>query len=368
MYLLNVQNFQPRLFLDEKARPPYAILSHTWNSDDEEVGFGDLRRYHQAVAQDEPSIVDSISSRLGFKKIERFCNVAKSHGLEWAWVDTCCIDKRSSAGLSEAINSMFKWYRDAERCCVFLQDVTGSYNDPSFRNSRWFSRGWTLQELIAPKLLYFYDQQWELIGMIHDSPLETTHDTPPETTHNDPPETMDGIPLETVDGISTLCEAVSSITSIPIAFLKGAPLADACVAKKMSWASKRQTTRPEDIAYSLLGIFDINMPLLYGEGHRAFIRLQEAIISNTQDHSILAWGTINESKSSWFHISSHIPPSSGLGALAASPADFEDCGDFEAADVDLFKTHSNLDFQVTPGGVKLGVNIYVSDKFAVLNF
>ncbi|KAI0447547.1 HET-domain-containing protein [Xylaria telfairii] len=263
MYLLNAHTLQLKLFLHEATRPQYAILSHTW-CEGEEVTFEDLQSYHNAVAEQHLSLSNAIASRPGFRKIQRCCDIAvNSRGLEWAWVDTCCIDKRSSAELSEAINSMYKWYCDAAECFAFLQDATGSENDASFRNSRWFTRGWTLQEFIAPKRLSFYNHEWKLIGKMH------------EDYH--------------------LCEAVSSITLIPVAFLKGAPLSDACVAKKMSWASRRQTTRPEDVAYSLLGIFGINMPLLYGEGQNAFIRLQEEIINKTQDPSILTWGTCGSS-------------------------------------------------------------------------
>ncbi|KAI1159530.1 heterokaryon incompatibility protein-domain-containing protein [Nemania serpens] len=314
MRLLNVHTLQLKSFLNEKTRPVYAILSHTWLPDAEEVGFDDLQRYHDAVAKEEPALADSIASRAGFKKIQDCCKTAaQSDNLQWAWIDTCCIDKRSSAELSEAINSMFKWYRDAKRCYVFLQDVTGSEIDPSFRNSKWFTRGWTLQELIAPKLLSFYDREWQLIGTISDDSLETTRDDSLETARND----------------SQLCDVVSSITSVPVAFLKGAPLTDACVAKKMSWASKRETTRPEDVAYSLLGIFNVNMPLLYGEGHKAFIRLQEEIINHIHDVSILAWGAVNPGAIADDASVEDIDDMEGVGALAASPADFGDCGDFE---------------------------------------
>lgn len=178
-----------------------------------------------------------------------------------------------------------------------------------------------MQELIAPKRLTFYDQEWQLIGDM-DKDLK-------------------------------LCKAVSDITSIQVAFLRGTPLTEACVAKKMSWVSKRRTTRPEDAAYSLLRIFNVNMPLLYGEGHKAFIRLQETIINQTQDHSILAWGAPNP-ESLYEHV-----VSDGLraeGVLATSLTDFEDCGDFET-DEALFNSHGNLEFQVTPAGVRLGVNI-----------
>ncbi|KAI1181509.1 heterokaryon incompatibility protein-domain-containing protein [Nemania serpens] len=334
MRLLNVHTLQLESFLNEKTRPPYAILSHTWLPDAEEVGFEDLLRYHEAVTGQNQYVADSIASRAGFKKIQGCCQTAaQSDNLEWAWIDTCCIDKRSSAELSEAINSMFKWYQDAKRCYVFLQDVTGSEKDPSFRSSKWFTRGWTLQELLAPRLLSFYDREWQLIGTINDDSVEK------------------------MDDDSQLCDVVSSITSIPVAFLKGAPLTDACVAKRMSWASQRETTRPEDVAYSLLGIFDVNMPLLYGEGHKAFVRLQEEIINRIHDDSILAWGTIDTGAIADHASIKHHDDTEELGALASSPADFGDCWDLEIASGFLHR-QENLDFQVTPAGIRVGVNIY----------
>ncbi|KAI1170117.1 heterokaryon incompatibility protein-domain-containing protein [Nemania sp. FL0916] len=349
MRLLDVDTLELRLFLDESTRPQYAILSHRWLSDGDEVGFEDLLRYHEAKAKGDESVVDLIVSREGFKKIENYCKTAKhSHNLKWAWIDTCCIDKRSSSELSEAINSMFRWYQDAERCYVFLQDVAGSEADDSFRQSEWFTRGWTLQELLSPKLLSFYNYCWQLIGTIHHKSLQTTDDDP------------------------ELCDVVSSITSIPIAFLEGAPLSDACIAKRMSWASKRNTTRPEDIAYSLLGIFDVNMPLLYGEGHKAFIRLQEEIINHVPDDSILAWGIVNPDTVTSRAMSQQYNddgPLERFRALAASPADFADCGDLEkrsdfSRQSDVSTKSPNLDLQVTTAGIKVSVDIYRNKHYA----
>ncbi|KAI0145572.1 heterokaryon incompatibility protein-domain-containing protein [Xylariaceae sp. FL1272] len=280
MYLLHAETLQLTLFLSESTRPKYAILSHTWLPDNEEVTYADLQSYHDSSSQ---------TRRPGFEKIQGCCRIAQSNGLDWVWIDTCCINKSSSAELPEAINSMFKWYRNAEICYAFLTDVQGSEHDPAFRQSRWFTRGWTLQELLAPRQLSFYNASWQLIGA-----MTTDH----------------------------LCETVSEVTSIPIAFLKGAPLEDASVAKKMSWASQRVTTRPEDIAYSLLGIFNVNMPLLYGEGHRAFIRLQEQIINLTRDDSIFAWGYLDARPYGLSDISRHVLNSEHVGVLAASPEDF----------------------------------------------
>ncbi|KAI6088310.1 HET-domain-containing protein [Hypoxylon rubiginosum] len=273
--------------------PPYAILSHTWVKG-EEVTLQDLQKYHEFIAQDSPAST-SISSRVGFKKIEGCCDLALRDGLNYAWIDTCCIDKTSSAELTEAINSMFKWYKGSDVCYAYLaevKDATEDFSaaDSSFRQSSWFKRGWTLQELLAPRKIQFFSKEWELIGQM--------------------------------DKFTKLCDVVSSITLIPPIYLEGKPLREASVAQRMSWASNRETTREEDIAYSLLGIFDVNMPLLYGEGNKAFRRLQEAIMASIHDHTILAWGYLP-----WDEEYSTRDTDSECPILATSPADFRSCYD-----------------------------------------
>jgi hypothetical protein len=219
------------------AIPRYAILSHTW--EDEEVLFND-------IAQDN---ID-YKAKKGWYKIEKSCEQALRDGLDYVWADTVCIDKSSSAELSEAINSMFKWYRSSTICYAYLCDL------PEFdlEESRWFTRGWTLQEMIAPEELWFYNRNWVVQG-----------------------------------SKSTLLDKLQDITGVDTTALRGGNLRFFSVARKMSWASKRQTTREEDIAYCLLGIFDMPMPLLYGEGSKAFIRLQEEIIKEYDDESLFAW-------------------------------------------------------------------------------
>lgn len=224
----------------------YAILSHTWG--DDEVTFQDM--------QGELPVY-----KKGFSKVERSCKQAKSDGLDYIWIDTCCIDKSSSAELSETINSMYQWYKKAMVCYAYLSDVPPSEaQDPrddssSFRKSRWFTRGWTLQELIAPRLVIFFSESWTSLGTKWQ-----------------------------------LLTLLSDITSIDSAWLRGGEdaLSIASIAQKMSWAANRTTTRLEDRAYSLLGIFDVNMPLLYGEGQKAFTRLQEEILKQTDDESLFA--------------------------------------------------------------------------------
>jgi hypothetical protein len=173
----------------------------------------------------------------------------------YKWIDSCCIDKSSSAELSEAINSMYKWYANAQVCYAYLSDVDVDQNlESALRLSQWFTRGWTLQELLAPRVVEFYDRNWIEIG--------------------------------TKQSLSWL---LAEITGIGRGSLSGDKV-HTCIAKKMSWAARRETSRAEDSAYCLMGLFDVNMPLLYGEGaQKAFIRLQTEIMARTTDESIFAW-------------------------------------------------------------------------------
>ncbi|KAI0125291.1 hypothetical protein BJ170DRAFT_499040 [Xylariales sp. AK1849] len=220
--------------------PSYAILSHTWGPD--EVVLADLAKAD-----------DDWQHKAGYGKI-RFCaEQARQHGLRYFWVDTCCIDKSDSIELQTAINSMFRWYRDAKRCYVYLPDVSGPaapgvpQNVPSwefaFRNSRWFTRGWTLQELIAPNTVDFYSKKGVWLG--------------------------DKRSLEPL---------IRDITGIPASALRGTPLSDFTVKEREAWVGNRQTKYEEDMAYSLLGIFGVHMPLIYGEGREnAQRRLREEV-------------------------------------------------------------------------------------------
>jgi hypothetical protein len=212
--------------------PLYAILSHTWGPDGEEVTFEDL--------------INKIGeNKAGYTKLQFCGNQAAKDGLQYFWVDTCCIDKSSSAELTEAINSMFRWYREAAKCYVYLPDVSmGDCNEqddipPSFQKSRWFTRGWTLQELIAPRSVEFFSLEGSRLG--------------------------DKRSLE---------QQIEEVTGIATQALRNAPLSDFSVTERLSWAAKRKTTRKEDGAYSLLGIFDVFMPTIYGEGkENSFTRL-----------------------------------------------------------------------------------------------
>lgn len=248
MRLLNTDSLELREFAENEI-PPYAILSHTWER--EEVSFQDMQN-------------DSANSKAGYQKMAGSCKEALSRDLFYIWIDTCCIDKSSSAELTEAINSMYRWYQEARVCLVYLSDVP--YEDilsegSCFSNSRWFTRGWTLQELIAPSVVVFYSNDWRELGM------KALRD---RTTHE-------------------VMRKLSTITGVDSDVLAGKNPHSTSIAKRMSWASSRVTTRKEDMAYCLMGLFGVNMPLLYGEGDRAFLRLQEEIMKASDDHSLFAW-------------------------------------------------------------------------------
>ncbi|KAI0188976.1 heterokaryon incompatibility protein-domain-containing protein [Xylaria flabelliformis] len=277
MRLINVKTLELIELFNQV--PPYAILSHTWG--DEEVTFQE----HLAATGPDSKRHAHIKRKAGFHKIMGACERAQSDGLQYLWCDTNCIDKSSSTELSEAINSMYAWYNDSEICYVYLADVSGrvgldgSEDSISFEQSRWFTRGWTLQELLAPKKVVFFDLTWKVLGDRKD-----------------------------------LANRISKITRIHSGALHDrSTVSSYSIAQRMSWAADRVTSRQEDIAYCLLGIFDVNMPLLYGEGKNAFIRLQKEIIKISDDQSILAWdlSTTNE-------------PS--VGCLATAPIHFRTCG------------------------------------------
>ncbi|KAF2732576.1 HET-domain-containing protein [Polyplosphaeria fusca] len=229
-------------FIDDSI-PRYAILSHTWGADQEEVAFKDMME-------------KTGRNKRGYGKLQ-FCRErAAGDHLDYFWVDTCCIDKSSSTELSEAINSMFRWYREAAKCYVYLSDVSTSGSiqtgppsqlawEAAFQQSRWFTRGWTLQELLAPASVEFYSTDGKLLG-----------------------------------DKTSMVRVLQEITGISGRALQGDPLSGFGVDERLSWAAGRKTKRAEDAAYSLLGIFDIHMPLIYGEGKdKALARLQREMQS-----------------------------------------------------------------------------------------
>ncbi|QDS77536.1 hypothetical protein FKW77_000947 [Venturia effusa] len=265
--------------------PEYAILSHTWG--DDEVIFQEMTH-------------SSRFSKAGYTKIRGTCQLAIEHGLQYAWIDTCCIDKSSSAELTESINSMFQWYKNAAVCYVYLQDLPVHVGfEEGLPKCRWLTRGWTLQELLAPENIEFFDEGWKRRGTKFD-----------------------------------YVNNIADCSGIPVAVLRGErDMARCSVARRMAWASKRQTSRIEDQAYSLLGIFDVNMPMIYGEGPKAFRRLQEEIVKRNNDLIILAWDNLRERKAR------------AMGLFAESSASFASTSDVDASN------NSAASFTVTNKGL-----------------
>ena len=237
----------------EKPLQGYAILSHTWGED--EVLYEDVK------------CRNAMKKKRGYQKIVKCCKLALAAGYDWVWIDTCCIDKSSSAELSEAINSMFDWYKSSDICYLYLEDVdiagAGDLTYQYFSRCRWVTRGWTLQDLIAPDAMVFYSANWKACGT----------------------RQYHAVTLEKVSEVST--SLLDGSWQQEKFALVSSPLSKFSIAQRMSWAARRRTTRAEDVAYCLLGIFDVNIPLLYGEGEaKAFWRLQEEIMKKSTDHSL----------------------------------------------------------------------------------
>ena len=277
------------LELRDDEATEYAILSHRW-IDPTEVDYEEMVDLAKMDRQEQ----NEIRSRLGYKKIVNTCKQAKRDGYEWLWIDTCCIDKRSSAELSEAINSMYRWYANAKICYAYLHDVDGSSfpTEPDSEKHHksdgwpeWFSRGWTLQEMVAPRDLQFFNRDWQPIG-----------------------------------DKKALAQTLERITEVPEHILAdGLEGNRPCVTQIISWAAKRTTTRVEDKTYSLMGLLDVNMPMLYGEGKKAFHRLQLEIIRSSNDQSIFAWEEYRVRIGS---------------VLADDPSAFEHCSDLDVMNHD----------------------------------
>ncbi|KAI0740640.1 heterokaryon incompatibility protein-domain-containing protein [Earliella scabrosa] len=254
MWLLSTNRAELHNFKDHEAVDGgYAILSHTWGPN--EQTFQEI----QVLCEQCRTTGENPRDRAP-EKIKQSCLLAERYGFRWIWIDTCCIDKTSSTELSEAINSMFTWYSFAEVCFAYLEDVPSDCKlgalDSAFRRARWHTRGWTLQELIAPQVVIFISQDWKRLG---------------DKAH-----------------LADLIEGITGVWADVLRYER--PCTEISVATRMWWASIRRTTRVEDEAYCLMGLFQINMPTLYGEGRQAFQRLQHEIIKVTRDTSILAWG------------------------------------------------------------------------------
>lgn len=263
MWLLSTARAELHYFpsAEEAARVGFAILSHYW--DGHEQTFQETKHICARCKADGTNPLDFSSD-----KVRESCKLAERLGHDWIWNDTCCIDKSSSSELSEAINSMWTYYSLAEVCLTYLGDRSSTdfdtdlnavkaqrrgYSQAPF--GKWATRGWTLQELIAPKDVLFLSQEWMIKGTRY-----------------------------------YLADVLQKETRIPAAVLtRQVDVCSFSVAERMSWAAERKTTRVEDEAYSLFGIFNVYLPPLYGEGRNAFRRLQEEIMKNTIDTSLFAW-------------------------------------------------------------------------------
>ncbi|KAM0256340.1 hypothetical protein ACHAPA_012195 [Fusarium lateritium] len=263
--------------------PPYAILSHTWISSKEETTYQDMKTRKVDINND-------VYKQKGWSKLRRYCDRAAKDGWDWAWMDTCCIDKTNPADTQEAINAMFRWYQRAGICYAHLEDLDvvrdvkdmdlpqnvdfdetiGSQNAANssgplhkalerfFIKAKWFTRGWTLQELLAPHHLVFVDCAWRRIGTRESWALEI--------------------------------QRASNIEARHLTSFEPTDFASCSTAMRFSWASGRETTVEEDETYALLGLFGISLPLIYGEGQRqAFNRLQRQLITVYNDDSLFAW-------------------------------------------------------------------------------
>ncbi|KAI0684779.1 heterokaryon incompatibility protein-domain-containing protein, partial [Cerioporus squamosus] len=302
MRLMNTETGQ-FVEINNPAQHIYAILSHTWDPEGEQsfIEITEIQRFmgmpilpdstpspldtsgptaptltpstspsaadiDPSSQEPRPSILDHPSVSL---KIKNACRVARAYGYSLLWIDSCCIAKESSAELSEAINSMFRWYSCASVCFAFIPDLPNGLIDIEHHDERvlfsimhnlrcecrWFHRGWTLQELVAPREVVFLNKHWQFSGTK-----------------------------------ATLADTLAAVTGIEAQVLMHQKRLDqVSVADRMRWASRRSTARVEDRAYSLFGIFSISLLIIYGEGNRAFLRLQKEILQAIPDQSLFLW-------------------------------------------------------------------------------
>ncbi|KAI1139256.1 HET-domain-containing protein [Hypoxylon sp. FL0543] len=310
MHLLDVRTKRLKKYVSEKkgeVAERYGILSHRWLSRKDEILFQDVEFADYAL----------LKRKRGFFKLASCCKQARRDGLKYVWIDSCCINRMDSTEVQESINSMYRWYANADRCYVYLKDTVKPNSGRLSLNEKedWFKRGWTLQELMAPEEVLFFDRDWYFIG-----------------------------------DKTSLKRDISSITGIAQSVLEGTRKLEECsIAERMSWASGRNTRKDEDRAYSLLGLFDVNMPMLYGEGEvKAFLRLQEEIIKVSDDHSIFAWKGL----------------SGAHGLLATSPEAFRGCNSVREPS----QHQGQSAFSMTNRGFSITLNLtpWVLDTYVVL--
>ncbi|CAO1597001.1 hypothetical protein XANCAGTX0491_000831 [Xanthoria calcicola] len=304
--LLHAESLTLQQFKDDDC-PPYVILSHRWAEDpSDEVVYDDMANFHELY-----------HSRLWKKarsaaKIVGACQKVLEEEIHYLWVDTVCIKQDNPMELSTAINSMYRLYSNAEVCLAYLSDYP-SAEVQTLCQSDWFNRGWTLQELVAPEVVKFFDKDWGSIGERRQLAEELWHQT-----------------------------------RIAKAFLvANLSVESASISERMSWMAGRKTSVPEDTAYCLLGIFGVNMPLLYGEGkERAFLRLQEEIMRYSDDHSLFVWKT-EEQHPTGSTVSFY------TGLLASSPDCFRSTGNYSRYNV----PDDNRPYQMTNKGIAIDLRV-----------
>ncbi|KAL8766892.1 MAG: hypothetical protein Q9209_006440 [Squamulea sp. 1 TL-2023] len=309
--LLNAESCTLKQFKDEQC-PSYVIISHRWAEDpSDEVVFDDMARFHELASSPAWRKAKSATKIAG--ACQRVLDDT-NRTIKYLWMDTVCIKQDNPMELSTAINSMYRLYSEAEICFVYLPD----YPSPEVQTlgqSDWFNRGWTLQELVAPRKVMFFDRHWNLMG-----------------------------------DKKTLLKELASRTNIRELYLENNyRIPTASVSQRMSWMAGRKTTVPEDTAYCLLGIFDVNMPLLYGEGkERAFRRLQEEIMRSSDDHSLFAWTSENQQ-------------GGASGLLASSPDWFRFSGDYHC-----YEAENDIPYQMTNKGLAIYLYLrHIEDQLYV---
>jgi hypothetical protein len=319
MRLINTATLELKSLIGQDL-PQYAVLSHTWSG--EEILFEDVKA----------GPVNIPRAKAGFPKMRDSCARAQSDGYEYIWIDTCCIDKSSSAELSEAINSMFEWYERSAVCYAYLDDYASEYIDETLLyHCRWFTRGWTLQELIAPRKVEFFNRYWVHLGSRINLATVLSSITGIDTAILGKNRSKGCWVCRTMNSNCARCNLSCGIHR---------DLSSTSIAARMTWASQRQVTREEDIAYCLMGLFDVNMPLLYGEGGiKAFRRLQEEIIKKSTDQSIFAFVA-----------------KQGQGAFASYPRQFQGL-----CDIAEYKDEQQDAVTLTAQGIHLKVFICQCD-------
>ncbi|KAL0945654.1 hypothetical protein HGRIS_014808 [Hohenbuehelia grisea] len=264
----NWEAFESSLVEIVESHTKYAILSHRWEKDELD--------YTKAKALPQNFLQRRFKSQ-GREKIRKFCEQASQYSCDYVWFDTGCIDKSSSSELEESIRSMFNWYRNSEICIVYLAG-TKSMLDPHKKDD-WFKRGWTLQELLAPPRMKFFNSDW----------------TPTTSSQYDIDRTT--TLTRRVPEFSVRLSAASGI--YPVERLHNYVPGVEQAREVLHWASARQTTRPEDMAYCLIGLLNLELSVAYGEGYpTAFYRLQVEVMRRTEDRGLFFWSGSPSSHSS----------------------------------------------------------------------